>query len=502
MFGDAVNPCARDRPDFFRDLNLDQVLAALTIEREEYELEPFFAAALHDVDAVRCRQEILRDLEKSDVAAAVSVFAESMRSVRACLANAAGRGYRYEKERWVVDAAAGYCAAVRDLASRLRDVAPSSRGLRLLTAYLETYTDSAAFVEVEADAAAVLAGLSEVAYTVRINGPRVRVSNYEGETDYSVEVEETFARFKQGAVRNYLLDLREVSGMNHVEARIVDLVARLNPSAFAALDRFAEKHARFADPRILRFDREVQFYLGYLALIAPLRRAGLPFCYPAVSARSKRESVSESFDLALALKLVGERAKVVCNDFSLDDAERILVVTGPNNGGKTTFARMFGQLHHLAALGLLVPGSRARLFLPDRIFTHFEREEEIEKLRGKLDDELVRVRSILEQATDHSVVVMNESFGSTTLNDALLIGTTVMERLVERDLLGVYVTFVDELASLSNATVSMVSTVVPDNPALRTYKLVRQRADGLAYAWAIAEKYGLTYERLRERLAS
>ena len=147
-----------------------------------------------------------------------------------------------------------------------------------------------------------------------------------------------------------------------------------------------------------------------------------------MSGESKEVHAAETFDLALACK-AGARGRkvVVANDFRLNGPERILVVSGPNNGGKTTFARMFGQLHYLASLGLPVPGTDAQLLLADGCSPISSARRTFETLRGKFEDELVRIREILRARHRRSVLVMNESFGSTTLSDARSVGSEVVQ---------------------------------------------------------------------------
>jgi DNA mismatch repair ATPase MutS len=491
-----------EAPVFFVDLNLDQVIDAITVGRDNYNLKPFFYTSLSGVDTIDYRQEIMRDLENETLLENIKSFAQKMVVMRRYLGLVDKLDFKNFKEGWFLEAAELYCDTINSLVHDLSRIDLRARGFLSFRDYVMNYASSDGFVSLLTEAKKLKTGLSTTRYSVIINGRTVRVRKYEEETDYSIEVEQTFEKFKQGAAKDYRAKLYEGSVMNHVEAKILDCVARLYPDIFAGLDNFYLQHGHFIDETISIFDREIQFYIAYLEFISRFKRAGLKFCCPRISSASKEIYDYEGFDLALANKLISEGSAVVCNDFYLMDQERIFVVSGPNQGGKTTFARMFGQLHYLASLGCPVPGREAQLFLFDRLFTHFERMENTKDLRGKLEDDLARIRDSLNQSTSNSIIIINEILSSTTLKDAVFLSKKVMKKLLELDLPAVWVTFVEELASFSEKTVSMVSTVVPGNPALRTFKIVRKPADGLSYAISIAEKYRLTYKSLRERVKS
>ncbi len=489
--------------EFATDLRLDQVIAKVAGDREERELVAHLLyRRVREIETIEYRQEVFRDLEDDALLEAFTVFSRQMRQVRQHLDQLATMHSVQQRQGWFLDAAAIYCDALRELARELASLPVASRGLSAFRDYLASYSGSPGFAELAADTADRQNELAQVRYLIRIKGLRVEVSKYHGEPDYSAEIQDTFRRFRQGAVKDYNVTYRGWPGMNHVGAQIAELLARLFGDQFTALEDYCRRHAGFLDSQIRRFERELQFYLAYLDYIKPLRAAGLRFCLPVLSADSKEILARDTFDLALAAKLVAVGALVVPNDFELRDPERVIVVSGPNQGGKTTFARTFGQLHHLAGTGCPVPGSAARLYLFDQIFTHFERVEDIGNLTGKLEDDLIRIQRALNAATPRSIVIMNEIFTSTTLNDARYLGRKVLEKVVQLDLLCVYVTFIDELASFAGTVVSMASTIVPEDPVRRTYKVVRKPADGLAYALAIADKHRVTYDRLRERIAT
>jgi len=488
---------------FAADLNFDQVVASIVAGHEDPEhLGTLLYRPLDDADAVRYRQEVFTDLEDARLRGALARFCEQMATVRAHLRQLEKMEVRYQREGWQLDAASIYCTAVRALAQDLSSAHLSSRGLHGVRRYVEHYVESQAFTTLEADTVARKHQLAEIRYCIWIRGTKVEVRRYDGEADYSAEVLASFERFRQGAPGEYRATYRAWPGMNRVTARISTLVARLFPKEFADLAAYSTAHAAFFDAAIGRVERELQFYLSYLSCIEPLRTAGLPFCIPEIAPNAEDIFAEATFDLALAIKVVPEGGEVVTNDVSLRAPERIIVVTGPNQGGKTTFARAFGQLCHLVRLGCPVPGTRVRWTLVDRIFTQFEREEDLVRMSGKLEDDIVRARDMLMAATSRSVIVLNEVFSSTTLHDARFLGTKLMRKVLAIGALCVYITFVDELASLGDPVVSMMSTVVPEDPARRTFRVVRRKADGLAYALAIAEKHRVTYERLHQRLSS
>lgn len=507
LFGDSRPPGVDDttEPDYFGDLRLDQIVAALVGE-DRFHLAPLYRALVDDPDTLRLRQDVFDDIAQASVRQALDAFSTSMGTIHDWIRASNHLRAPAQRDRWHLNAAASYCTAARALAAGLADDAVASTGLGRIAELVQALVDSRAFGELERESSSLESRLRELQYAVLLRGTRITVGAYDDEQNYSQQVVELFSRFRQEQhapvkeERDFRRRQRvQEAGGDPVRERIVEMVAQLHPALFAELAAFRERHPELLDPTVSLFYREIQFYLRYDELATRLRHAGLPTCRP-VLATTPGLAADDVFDVALALRQENAADALVRNSVTLAAHERRLVVTGPNQGGKTTLSRILGQLHHLAGIGCPVAGSRVEVQPPDRIFTHFERQE-LGHTAGKLEDDLLRLQRILERATSRSLVVLNEIFASTTTADAVQLGTGVLNRLGESGALHVCVTFLDELAYLPE-TVTMVAQVDPDDPTRRTFRIIRAEADGRAYATALAVKHGLTYDDIRARIAA
>src|SRR5712692_6908510 len=140
-----------EAPEFFKDLNIDQIVATTTMGKDEYDLKPFFHRQLDDVDDIAYRHEVMKDLESPQLFGRISSFAEKMREMRRHLKQSEKLYYRLQKNAWFLDAVAIYCEAIRQLMVDLDKAEPKSRGFRELRQYLASYTESEYFKNLSAD---------------------------------------------------------------------------------------------------------------------------------------------------------------------------------------------------------------------------------------------------------------------------------------------------------------------------------------------------------------
>lgn len=487
-------------PVYFTDLAIDRVLDSVLKNAESYNLRPLFRQLPKSLHVIKYRNDVLKDLSSAPLNGAAQAFCQSMAVMRRHLALADKSFNKYQAAFFSLQAMSVYCQAVAGLESAFSATPPTSDGLIEFAAAVRDYVLSKGFVDLSQETQLHQKALSEIIYTVLFDESSITVRPFSDEPDYNDVITSFFSRFQTEKKIDAEKTLEGGVWIGNIQSRILDGVAHINPEIFSALCNFTAQGQSFIDPVLTAFEREVQFYLVWIGFTDKLAKTGLIFSV-AQLVDNKKIKAKNGFDLALADKLYEKGEKIITNEFYLEGQERIFVVTGPNQGGKTTFARMFGQMHYFANLGLSVPGESVCLQFFDAIFTHFEREEALTALHGKLYDDLVRIHQIIGSATADSLIVLNEIFNSTALKDAQFLANKILQKIIAIDAFGVCVTFMDELTKIGPQMVSVTSMVEPETPEKRSFHVVRRQADGLAYALSIARKYGVTYEQLKERLA-
>jgi DNA mismatch repair ATPase MutS len=174
---------------------------------------------------------------------------------------------------------------------------------------------------------------------------------------------------------------------------------------------------------------ELAFYIGCLNLHNHLAKIGEPICLPVPAPAGERTlSFADLHDVSLALSL---GRKIVGNDLKANRRD-IIIVTGANTGGKSTFLRSVGLAHLMMQAGMFVSANSFTSEVCDGIFTHYKREEDASMESGKWDEELNRMSAIVDRVKPNSLLLFNESFASTNEREGSEIASNIVKALLDQ----------------------------------------------------------------------
>ena len=241
---------------------------------------------------------------------------------------------------------------------------------------------------------------------------------------------------------------------------------------------------------------ELAFYIGCLNLHAQLAQMGEPICFPvSAPAGGRKLSFSNLHDVSLALSMGKE---VVGNDLNANH-RNIVIITGANTGGKSTFLRSIGLAHLMMQTGMFVSAELFASEVCDGIFTHYKREEDASMESGKWEEELSRMSEIVDRVKSNSLLLFNELFGSTNEREGSEIASQIVSALLDRNLKVFFVTHLYHFAHTFFARRSATATFLraerrPDGT--RPFKLVEAEPLETSYG---ADLYGAVFGGGRER---
>mgnify|MGYP000849106213 CR=1 FL=1 len=492
-----------DKPDeeesYFEDLNLTMIIDKITENEDAINIRKYFYYINNDTDTIKYRQDILKDIMQSDVFKTFSNFLNEQSKCNKLEDYSNKATYPWQKMGHYLDYIYEYCSVITKLHKDLSLCHLNSQGLTDFKHWLDNYILRQSFIELKMEADNLIKEINKIKYSLQFEEDRVIVHTDVPSTNYCKSIREMFNKPDD---EEYLMEnpFKGVFQMSLLEQRIIDVLAQEYPQVFKKLESFYYNNTDPIPMVIKRLAEELPFYTEYLSFIRKLENMGLHFCFPQVKDSSKEFYFMELYDLALGIKNMESNIDTITNSAYYTNKEKFMVVTGPNQGGKTTFARAVGQLIYFSLLGLMVPCQKAVLPRFDGIITYFSKEELLETGMGKLKEELTRIRPMMLQEFNNQFVIINELFTTAGTYDAIYMGKRVIRHFIKSGCYGIYVTHIVELAEEDETIVSMVASLDKENKEKRSYKINRMPAEGIGYVNSLVMKYNLTYDDIKEVL--
>lgn len=309
-----------------------------------------------------------------------------------------------------------------------------------------------------------------------------------------------------------------------------DIANRMLKRTVRHLRSVLNKYSMVTVTSITSLMPELIYYVRWAEYIEKLEAEGYHFAKPEVS--NSAMDARGIYNLKLAALDNCRVSDIVTNDLDFLPEHRIYILTGANRGGKTTITQAVGQLYFLAQGGISVPADSFHFQPVDGIFTHFPADEDKTMELGRLGEECRRFRSIFEGATERSLLLLNETFSTTSFEEGYYIARDAVRAMLHKGCRVIYNTHMHKLAreideinreyaedtppaaaassagaealphraaSSADADVSpyrAASLVVESEEGVRSYRVKLAPPEGLSHASDIAKKYGVTYEDL------
>ncbi|MBO5609996.1 MAG: hypothetical protein J5929_06500 [Eubacterium sp.] len=505
------------------DLAVSEIIESITIkEEEQIIIKKIMSEIPQDLEDIRFRQEIMRDMIKNEaITKSLGECIDQIRVLRSYAGRAAvGNNIETTLFSLLEDMRelGVYVSAVEQIADSLSVANPSSKGLISLRNELNSITQQEEFKAVKSDVEKLLKDLSNVrSLTVGINlTPDLNINEiadvefneYYHKPSLKARIMET--ALGVGTIVNSGSSGNQ-SGMHATQfTSIRDPDQMLSPLApvmnkklkkyYRELKSTLVKHMNIDGYFIINLLEGLTFYVGMARFAIRLRELGCEICTPDITGTPDFR-LKDFYNVRLAIR--GEK-DIVLNDFEFTPKEKLFILTGPNRGGKTILEQGIGLTSLMASIGAFVTAKECSGTPFKNILTHFPQDENLTINYGRLGEEAVRIREIAKAADSGTLILFNETYSTTSNADGLYLSKDLMHLLKDKGAAVIFNTHIHELAGDidemnkwggESEIVSIIMEIIDEK---NTFHVKRSAPDMNSHAKNVARKYGITYEQMIE----